>query len=72
MLPSPSFSAAFMRRFFASTGSFMPLNISLSECTFTSSSAVVGGSFNGGFHPSDENKISLLIFLVTGLRILQL
>ena len=50
----------------------MPLNISLSECTFTSSSAVVGGSFNGGFHPSDENKISLLIFLVTGLRILQL
>ena len=67
MLPSPSFSAAFIRRFLALTGSFMPLNISLSEWTFTSSSAVVGGSFNGGFHPSDENKISLPIFFLTGV-----
>ena len=68
MLPSPSFAAAFMRRFLALTDSLMPLNISLSECTFTSSSAVDGGSFNGGFHPPDENKISLPIFFFTGVE----
>ena len=63
MLPSPSFAAAFVRRFLASTGSFMPPNISLSECTFTSSSTVVGGS-----HPPDENKIRLPIFFFTGVE----